>query len=82
LSRDGEEFAGCLGQVGTPATDSEDFGQVGGVRWTPCREASLVLAGGYAFEQECSGGFDSRENVAYVELSDAPFIRLGLEAMF
>jgi hypothetical protein len=53
-----------------------------GVRWTPCRHTTLVLAGGYAFEQELSVGFDSRDNDSYVELYNAPYIRFGLEVRF
>jgi len=54
----------------------------GGVRWVPCDYAELVLAGGLAFDQELSRGFDARDLTDEVELGDEPYIRGGIKVKF
>jgi hypothetical protein len=53
-----------------------------GVEWNPRDRASLILAGGYAFSQEFTTGFDSRGEESLVELDDAPYARIALEIGF
>lgn len=50
-----------------------------GVKWSPVEELHVVVAGGYAFGQEFSVGWDSRETDLVTDLSDEPYIRVGLE---
>lgn len=50
-----------------------------GVTWSPCSAASLIVAGGYAFDQEFTTGFDSRDTNDLVELDNAPYLRAGLQ---
>ncbi len=49
-----------------------------GMKWFPCQAATLVLAGGYAFDQQFTVGFDSRDSHDLVELESAPYVRAGL----
>jgi hypothetical protein len=53
-----------------------------GVRWSPCRNIDLSLAGGYAFDQEIEVGFDARDTDSVVEFSDEPFVRIAAEMRF
>jgi hypothetical protein len=53
-----------------------------GVVWTPCPHTDLILAGGYAFNQEFSTGFDARDRDTVRELDDAPYLRAGLKVNF
>jgi hypothetical protein len=57
-----------------------------GVRWTPAKSSSYSLnvlaAIGYAFSQELTIGFDSTDDDKLAELSDQPYLRLGLELGF
>ena len=53
-----------------------------GLRWTPARKINLNLAAGYAFSQELTTGFDSTDEDKLTDLSDAPYLRLGLEVGF
>jgi hypothetical protein len=43
---------------------------------------SLLVAGGYAFGQEFSTGFDFRDTDKVAEPSDEPYVRMGFEARF
>jgi hypothetical protein len=50
-----------------------------GVRWRPWEHTSFLLAGGYAFNQEFSVGFDQRKSDKVADISDEPYVRLGFE---
>jgi hypothetical protein len=53
-----------------------------GLRWDPRESASLHLAAGYAWGQEFSVGFDSRETDQLTDVSDEPYVRAALEVRF
>ncbi len=53
-----------------------------GLRWMAGDGLRVVFAGGYAFSQEFSSGFDSRDDHQLVELDDAPYLRAGVEISF
>ncbi|MCP3903933.1 MAG: hypothetical protein GY715_09895 [Planctomycetes bacterium] len=53
-----------------------------GMHWTPSPNFDLVVAGGWAFDQELERGWDSRDLNTVVELDDAPYLRIALEAVF
>jgi hypothetical protein len=53
-----------------------------GLRWEPREDVSLLAAGGYAFGQEFSTGFDFRDTDEVAEPSDEPYVRVGFEARF
>jgi hypothetical protein len=57
-----------------------------GVRWTPAQRGNYSLnvlaAVGYAFGQELTVGFDSTDDDKLAELSDEPYLRVGLELGF
>ncbi|HEV2293406.1 MAG TPA: hypothetical protein VGR35_06090 [Tepidisphaeraceae bacterium] len=53
-----------------------------GVQWEPRDRTRVILAGGYAFGQEFSTGWDFRETDEITEVSDAPYARIGLEMRF
>ena len=53
-----------------------------GVRWDPFENASLIVAGGYAFDQEFNVGFDTRDAPNVAEPSDEPYVRVGFEMRF
>ena len=56
-----------------------------GVRWGPRRQRESVAftaAVGYAWGQEFSIGFDSRETDEVADISDEPYVRLGFEVKF
>lgn len=42
----------------------------------------VTVAGGYAFDQEFSRGFDVRDNETIAELSDEPYVRAAVEIGF
>ena len=48
-----------------------------GVRWRPCPTCERFVAGGYAFSQEFSRGWDTRDTDEVREISDEPFVRFG-----
>jgi hypothetical protein len=54
----------------------------GGVKWLPCDYAEFVLAGGLAFDQQLSRGFDARDLNDEIELDDEPYIRGGITVRF
>lgn len=53
-----------------------------GVRWVPCRNGEIVIAGGFAFDQEFERGWDARDTDSVREISDEPYIRLALLIRF
>jgi len=53
-----------------------------GVRWEPIENAILIVAGGYAFDQEFNVGFDTRHARNVAEPSDEPYLRVGFEVRF
>jgi hypothetical protein len=53
-----------------------------GLRWEPREDVSVLVAGGYAFGQEFSVGFDVRDTDDIAEPSDEPYVRVGVEARF
>lgn len=53
-----------------------------GLRWTPVNKVNLNVAAGYAFSQELTTGFDSTDDDKLTDLSDRPYLRLGLEVGF
>jgi hypothetical protein len=54
----------------------------GGLRWVACDSFDLVVAGGWAFNQSFSFGFDARETKNDVDLSETPFVRVGVDLKF
>jgi hypothetical protein len=50
-----------------------------GIRWHPWEHTSFLLAGGYAFNQEFSIGFDQRDSDEVADISDEPYVRFGFE---
>ena len=53
-----------------------------GVQWEPRKDTRLIFAGGYAFGQEFSAGWDFRESDEITDVSDEPYVRAGLEIRF
>jgi hypothetical protein len=53
-----------------------------GLRWEPRKDFMFNLAGGYAFGQEFSTGFDSRRTDLVADLSDEPYVRFGVDIRF
>lgn len=54
----------------------------GGVRWEPCPYAELILACGFAFDQEFERGFDARDLSTVRKVSDEPYLRAGIRLQF
>ncbi len=53
-----------------------------GVQWEPRKDARVIFAGGYAFGQEFSAGWDFRRSDEITDVSDEPYLRAGLEIRF
>lgn len=53
-----------------------------GVRWAITRGTEVTVTGGYAFGQEFSTGFDSRDTDKITDIGDAWFGRIGLGLPF
>ncbi len=53
-----------------------------GMQWEPRQDARLIFAGGYAFGQKFSTGWDFRDNDGLTDMSDEPYVRAGLETRF
>ena len=53
-----------------------------GLRWTPVKKVNLLVAGGYAFGQELTTGFDTSNDDKLADLGDRPYVRVGLEVGF
>jgi len=50
-----------------------------GVRWHPWAHTSFLLAGGYAFNQEYSVGYDQGDSDKLADVSDEPYLHVGFE---
>ena len=50
-----------------------------GVRWHPWEHTSFLVAGGYAFSQEFSVGYDQSDSDEIADIDDEPYFRLGFE---
>lgn len=53
-----------------------------GTRYALTPELTLSAAGGYAFAQEFSLGFDTRDLTTLREVDDAPYLRVGIGTTF
>ncbi len=53
-----------------------------GVQWEPRQDTRVIVAGGYAFGQEFSTGWDFRDTDEITQVSDEPYVRAGLEMRF
>jgi hypothetical protein len=53
-----------------------------GLRWTPANKVNLLVAGGYAFGQEITRGFDTSDDRRVADLGDRPYVRVGFEMGF
>jgi hypothetical protein len=53
-----------------------------GVHWAPCDEAEIKLAGGYAFDQEFTRGFDVTDEDDVADPSDEPYLRVSVDVRF
>ena len=53
-----------------------------GLTFDPAPRWSWTFAGGWAFGQEFTRGFDVRDDETVRELDDAPFLRLALDVSF
>ncbi len=53
-----------------------------GVEWKASANFSVTAAGGFAFDQEFSRGFDGRDNDTFAELSDEPYLRAAVKIGF
>jgi hypothetical protein len=53
-----------------------------GLRWEPRKDCWVSVAGGYAFGQEFSTGFDARHTKEVADVSDEPYLRVGLKIQF
>jgi hypothetical protein len=53
-----------------------------GVQWEPRDDTRVIVAGGYAFGQEFSTGWDFRDTDGITDVSDEPYVRVGLEMRF
>jgi len=67
------------------STDHQFFEQrrvEAGVNWRVDDHIDLIAAGGFAFDQEFSTGWDVRDTENEVEIDDAVFFRLGVDLTF
>ncbi len=53
-----------------------------GVEWKASKNFSVTVAGGFAFDQEFSRGWDVRDNDTVAELSDEPYVRAAVRIGF
>jgi hypothetical protein len=53
-----------------------------GVFWTPYKFLNILVAGGYAFDQEYRVGFDTRRDFSLARIDDTPYGRIGIEFRF
>jgi hypothetical protein len=53
-----------------------------GVRWEPHEGWQLEAAIGYGWNGEFTVGFDQRDSKTFVDVSDEPYVRAGLEIRF
>lgn len=54
----------------------------GGINWNPTGALHLTAAIGYAFSTDFRSGFDYRDSNPYLYVSNAPYIRFGLDYRF
>ena len=53
-----------------------------GVRWEPCANFGVEVAGGVAFEQRFSRGFDLRDDETIAALTDEPYVKVAVDIGF
>lgn len=53
-----------------------------GLTWTPWPNTSLTFAGGWAFDQEFTTGWDTRDEDEVFDVSDEPFLRAKIAVDF
>ncbi len=53
-----------------------------GVRWTPSRWVEVEIAGGYAFDQSFSTGYNAWDSHGAISLDSQPFLRAGVKFEF
>jgi hypothetical protein len=53
-----------------------------GLRFSPREQFDLTVSAGYAFDGRFETGWDARDTDTVAELSDEPYIRVGLETRF
>lgn len=53
-----------------------------GARSTPAKQVTVLLAFGFAFSQQFETGWDTRNATTLAELSDEPYVRVGVEINF
>lgn len=54
----------------------------GGINWDPFGEFHLTAAVGYAFSTDFRSGWDYRDTNPYLYVSNAPYVRFGLDYRF
>jgi hypothetical protein len=54
----------------------------GGLRWIPCTWFDAEIAGGFAFDQEFSHGWNAIDSTAETEVDDTPYLRAGVNLRF
>ena len=60
----------------------EQYRAEGGIRWEPCADFGVEVAGGYAFEQRFRRGFDTRSDNTIAALTDEPYIKIAANVSF
>ena len=60
----------------------EQYRAEGGIRWEPCANFGVEVAGGYAFEQRFKRGFDTRSDDTVAALTDEPYIKIAANVSF
>jgi len=60
----------------------EQYRAEGGIRWEPCPNFGIEVAGGYAFEQRFRRGFDVRSDDTIAALTDEPYIKIAADMSF
>ena len=60
----------------------EQYRAEAGLRWEPCANFGVEIAGGYAFEQRLRRGFDTRSYDTLVGLSDEPYVKVAANIGF
>jgi len=53
-----------------------------GIDFSPIDNTTITLAGGLAFDQEFTTGFDTRDDTTLTELDDEPYVRVGVNFMW
>ncbi len=60
----------------------EQYRAEGGIRWEPCADFGVEVAGGYPFEQRFRRGFDTRSDDTIAALTDEPYIKIAANVSF